>query len=132
MRLFNLSPDTKTAGMNSSAVGSSAITDVKYGLSSKWQSFPLGAQTFTFFDVDVMPAVPILSRPGSPAGLPMGSTQFLLGRASRLAQPKVQLTSLMLIDAPEVGLCRPTMDIQSGNAHPLQTNGNQRDEVGGV
>ena len=101
VRLFNLSPDTRIAGMNSSAPGSDSISGVKFSLGSSWMSFPTTAQTFTFYDDDVTSPVEILSKPGSPMGPPVGSTQFLVGLANRLAAAPVKLTALLLQDAPE-------------------------------
>ena len=106
LRLFNLSPDTKVAGMSSS--GSTAISEVKFGLGSKWQAFPVGGQNFQFFDDDASPPKMILQKPGSLSGPPVGETQFLMGLQNPQAPAALKLTSVLLLDAPEGGVCKPT------------------------
>ena len=112
VRLFNLAPDIKRAGMASSTAGSPHVADVKYGLGSQWESFEQGAQTFSFFDDTHSPAVKVLSATGTPARPPIGSTQFLLGLLGGGAKgPPSSVTALssrLLHDAPEGGVCKPT------------------------
>ena len=108
VRLFNLSPDTKIAGMTSSAKGGTDITQVKYGLASDWSPFPIGGQTFQFFDDDASPPKMLMQAAGNLTGPPIGETQFLLGLQDPQAPAAVKLTSLLLMDAPEGGLCKPT------------------------
>lgn len=107
VRLFNLSPDTKVAGMSSSQGGPN-ISQVKYGLSSDWLPFPVGAQSFQFFDDDASPPKPILQKPGTLSGPPVGETQFLMGLQDPQASEALKLSALLLLDAPEGGLCKPT------------------------
>ena len=59
VRLFNLSPDTKSAGMTSDGAGAAKISSVPYSLGSKWESFPLSQQTFSIVDDDTTPALPV-------------------------------------------------------------------------
>ena len=96
VRLFNLSPSTKLAGLRSSLHGGAAISGVKYSLGSDWGSFALGNQTWSFLDDDVSPPSVLLQTNAAPAGPPIGSTQFLLGLRA------VNMRALMLNDAPEV------------------------------
>ena len=96
VRLFNLSPTTKLAGLSSSKLGSPSISGVKYSLGSDWESFPLGDQQWSFTDESVHPAKTMLQSDGSPAGPPIGNTQFLLGMTS-VGSP---LRALPLNDAP--------------------------------
>ena len=65
VRLFNLSPDTKTAGMTSDGAGAATISSVPYSLGSKWESFALGQQIFRIVDDFASPAVPV-RRPSKP------------------------------------------------------------------
>ena len=133
VRLFNLSPDTKTAGMTSDGAGAATISSVPYSLGSKWESFALGQQIFRIVDDFASPAVPVrrpskptpcsagaraTSKPTirvcvlqvvsveeAPAGPPIGSTMFLLGL--RKQQGAVGPQALLLNDAPEGGVCKP-------------------------
>jgi hypothetical protein len=106
MRLFNLAPDVKWAGLDSSGAGSSKISRVHYGLSSKWESFPLGNQSFFVFDDDLSPPAKLLTVDEAPVAPPIGSTEFLLGLQHPVSS-SLKLTSLLLPDAPEGGLCKP-------------------------
>ena len=106
VRLFNLSPDVKVAGM--SASGPTPISQVKYGVGSKWQAFPVGGQNFQFFDDDASPPKAILQKPGSLSGPPVGETQFLMGLQNSQASAALKLTSVLLLDAPEGGVCKPS------------------------
>ena len=100
VRLFNLAPSTKAAGLSSSATGATKISQVKYSLGSDWTSFPLGNQTWSFMDEDVSPARLLLQTTESPPGPPIGSTQFLLGIET------IGVRALLLNDAP---VCAPAL-----------------------
>ena len=106
VRLFNLSPDTKLVGMTSSAHGSD-IQQVKYGLSSDWEPFPVGQQTFQFFDDSASTPKLLFQAPGNLTGPPIGETQFLLGMQDPQAPAALKISSLLLTDAPEGGVCKP-------------------------
>lgn len=108
VRLFNLAPDTKAAGMSSTR-GGGKVSETKYGLSSKWEPFPVGPQNFQFFDDDETPPKMVLEKSVILSGPPIGETQFLLGLQDPQAPASVRLSSLLLKDAPEGGLCKPTM-----------------------
>ena len=106
VRLFNLSPDTKLAGMTSDGAGAATISLVHFSLGSKWEGFPLGRQSFTIVDDDPTPSKTILRVSQSPAGPPIGSTLFLLGLQQ--AQGGLGLQTSLLNDAPEGGVCKPS------------------------
>ena len=107
VRLFNLSPDTKLAGMTSDRAGAATISDVHFSLGSEWLGFPLGQQTFTIVDDDPTPSKTLLRVSQSPVGPPIGSTLVLLGLQLQ-PQAGLGLQTSLLNDAPEGGVCKPS------------------------
>ena len=118
VRLFNLVADAKLAGMSSSGAGSSVASDVHFGLSSEWLKFPVGEQTFEFFDDDSLPPTKLAEADESLVGPPVGSTQFLLGLRHAPA-PELAVTAKLLKDAPEDGVCKPELQ---GHSNILKTD----------
>ena len=114
VRMFNLAPNVKLAGMGSSAAaggaaagGGSMISGVHYSDSSHWIPLPPTEQQFTFYDDDLSPHESLLSSTATPtAGI--GSTQFLMGLHYRESGEPLGLVSVLLQDAPEDGLCKPS------------------------
>ena len=81
VRMFNLAPNVKLAGMGSSAAaaggagGGSMISGVHYSDSSDWIPLPPTEQKFTFYDDDLSPHESLLSSTATPtAGI--GSVSF--------------------------------------------------------
>ena len=110
VRLFNLSPTTKAAGMTSSS-GGAFIAGIPYGASSKWKSFHAGPQVFTFVDDSHGSSSQLYVSPSeTPPAPPIGSTQFLIGLQGRPAKPidpTLSVSAVLLDDAPEGGVCKP-------------------------
>jgi hypothetical protein len=107
VRLVNLSPYTKLAGMMSaSGAATRAISDVHYGLASPWKPFPAEPQTFSFFDDVTSHPTKIYSVQDSPAGPLIGSSQFLLGMG-RGGAASLAVRAVLVRDALEGGVCKP-------------------------
>lgn len=105
VRLFNLSPNTRAAGLRCSANGTDEIAKgVHYSLGSPWVSVSATAATFTA--VDDATQASIVSRAETPPAAPLGFTLFLVGLQGGSGTTMVQL--LALDDAPEGGLCKPS------------------------
>jgi len=125
-RLFNLSPNTKVAGMSCSANGTKEVaSDVQYSLGSDWYDVPTVASTFSVHD-DLSGSV-ITTRQETPPAAPIGMnttalsslgcvftpmvlcvagfTNMLIGLQGAGGPTGVQLVPLA--DAPEGGLCKP-------------------------
>lgn len=115
VRFFNLSPNTKLAGLTSSAPRAAVISNIKFSLGSKWERFPVQNQTFTVVDDDNSPAVALLNFTISPVAPPIGSTVFLLGLqktpnaigGSDILGAGQGVQAVVLHDAPEGGVCKP-------------------------
>jgi hypothetical protein len=103
VRLVNLVSDAKLVGM---AAGGSSVSDVHYGLGSKWVKMPVGDQAFSFVDDDIRPPVPLLTTKVALQGPPIASTQFLMG-LKHAPSTQLAVTSMLLNDAPEGGVCKP-------------------------
>ena len=108
VRLFNLSPDTRVAGMASSANGTKPIaSNVAFSLGSDWMTVPVSSQTFTFTD-DLTDKV-LTTKTETPPPAPLGYTNFLLGMqkpaGSSIDEMGIQVVALQ--DAPEGGVCKP-------------------------
>jgi hypothetical protein len=104
VRLFNLAPDVKAAGMSCSANGTAEIaSNIAFSLGSEWQPVPTESATYTFTDDITKKA--LTSKTLTPAAAPIGNTNVLLGLASGSGEFVIQAVSL--VDAPEGGTCHP-------------------------
>lgn len=104
VRLFNLSPDTKVAGLSCSSNGTAQIaTDIRYSLGSTWVKVPTKLSTFTVFDD--LKGIEITSRQETPPTAPLGFTNMLIGLQTGTGLTAIQLVPLA--DAPEGGVCKP-------------------------
>eukprot|EP01052_Picozoa_sp_SAG31_P050020 SAG31_NODE_11225_length_1052_cov_1.125918_1_plen_183_part_00 len=100
VRLFNLSPDTKMAGMK---LGGKAIASgVAYSLGSPWSKVPATTESFGF--VDSGSGKTLLSKTETPPKAPIGATNFLLGVQNPGGGVALGLEVVSLRDAPEVSL----------------------------
>lgn len=105
VRLFNLSPDTKAAGMSCSANGTSEIaSNVAFSLGSQWVPVPTAAATYTFSndETDKVLATTKLT----PAMPPIGNTNMLIGLGDS-GSAEFTARVVPLVDAPEGGTCHP-------------------------
>jgi hypothetical protein len=103
IRLFNLSPDTKLAGMTCSANGTKEIVfGVDYSLGSDWVTVPTASATFSATDG----AKTIASKVETPPAAPLGATNMLLGLQGA-AGSDYAIELVPLADAPEGGTCHP-------------------------
>jgi hypothetical protein len=104
VRLFNLAPDVKAAGMSCSANGTKEIaSNIPFSLGSDWQPVPTQSATYTFTD-DIAKKT-LTSKTLTPAAAPIGNTNVLVGLASGSGEFGIQAISL--VDAPEGGTCHP-------------------------
>ena len=105
VRLFNLSPDTKDAGMSLGA--KELVKNVAFSLGSPWVDVPAASASFTF--TDSLTAKEIAALTHTPPAAPLGFTNFLLGMQSPgAAGGAYEIRALALTDAPEGGVCKPT------------------------
>ena len=105
VRLFNLSPDTKQAGLTCSLNGTKEIVSaVDYSLGSEWVTVSPAAATYTVTD-DSAGGKPIVAKSETPAAAPLGSTNMLVGLQKGGGAFKAQ--TVPLVDAPEGGTCHP-------------------------
>ena len=102
LRLFNLSPDTKRAGV--ALAGKSLATDVAFSLGSPWSTVPAKSETFDF--TDSATGKTLLSKIETPPRAPIGTTSFLLGE-QKPASADMGIQVVALNDAPEGGKCHP-------------------------
>jgi len=78
VRLFNLSPDTKVAGMGiTSGAAKTLATNVQYSLGSNWFPVPVTSQTYDFTD-DLTKKV-LTTRVETPPPNPLGFSNILIG-----------------------------------------------------
>ena len=107
VRLFNLSPDTKSAGMSSSATGAEEIVnDVAFSLGSQWVDVSKTTATYTILDDSAgSKARPIHSSSIAPPAFGVW-TNMLIG-LQKGGGAGVQLQVVSLVDAPEGGRCHP-------------------------
>lgn len=103
VRLFNLSPDTKVAGMSCSASGTELAKNVRYSLGSTW--FPVPTESATFTAKDDLTGKVLVSRNETPPDAPIGYTNMLIGLQGGSGETAVQMVPLN--DAPEGGVCKP-------------------------
>lgn len=104
VRLFNLAPEVKLAGMTCSTSGTAEIaTNVSYSLGSEWQPVATESATYTFKD-DVSKKT-LATKTLTPAAPPIGNTNVLVGLAS--ASGAFGIQAISLVDAPEGGTCHP-------------------------
>ena len=97
IRLFNLSPDTKSAGIQ--AGGTTLADNVLYTLGSVWVDIPQGAETFSVFDDATKKA--LATDTTSPPSAPFVFTNFLIGLQNATAGSTYATRVVPLIDAPE-------------------------------
>ena len=96
-RLFNLSPDTPSAGMN---IGTTTLVDgVKYSLGSVWAPIPVAEATFNIFADGTKQA--LTSDTFTPPPTPFVFTNFLIGMNNATEGSKFACRAVPLIDAPE-------------------------------
>jgi hypothetical protein len=124
VRLFNLSPDTKAAGMTNSGNGTEEIvTGVAYSLGSRWVPVVGGSSTFGIKDDSGKGgAKTIATLASTPKQAPIGNTAMLLGLQTTGGRESDRADELdgsgggggayaaqvvMLDDAPEGGTCHP-------------------------
>ena len=103
VRLFNLSPDTKAAGLACSANNGTLVKDVLYSLGSKWYAVEAAASTYTV--ADSMTGAVLASRTETPPPAPLAFTTMLIGLQKGSGATAARLISLN--DAPEGGVCKP-------------------------
>jgi len=104
VRLFALSPDTKTAGMQCSANGTTEIAKgVHYSLGSTWVDVQATSATYTV--IDDATSASIVARTETPPAAPLGFTNFLIGLQKATGPAAAKLIALN--DAPEGGVCKP-------------------------
>jgi len=97
VRLFNLSPDTKDAGMLAS--GKVILNDIAYTLGSDWVVIPQGSETFTV--VDSVSNKTLAADTTAPPNAPFVFTNFLIGLQSANNGSAYATQVVPLIDAPE-------------------------------
>lgn len=103
VRLFNLSPDTKSAGMTSSATGTKEIVnDVAFSLGSQWVDVSKTTATYTVLD-DGAGLKAIHSSSITPPAFGVW-TNMLIGLQKG---EKAGVQVVPLVDAPEGGRCHP-------------------------
>ena len=105
VRLFNLSPDTKSASMGI-ALGPAPVSiakDVAFGLGSTWTPVPPVAGKFSFTDGGSNKV--LVSATEIPPPAPLGFTNMLIGLQSSSGAMGVK--AVPLVDAPEGGTCHP-------------------------
>ena len=96
-RLFNLSPDTESAGMQVN--GQALVDNIKYTLGSVWAAVPVTSATFSIFN-DKGNAV-LTTDTFTPPPNPFVFTNFLIGLNNATAGSKFACRAVPLIDAPE-------------------------------
>ena len=101
VRLFNLAPGTKSAGMTLD--GAEIAADVKFGLGSHWKKVPTVSATFGF--VDDLSKKTLSTRTITPAAPPIGNTNVLLGLQGGSGTFAIRVVAL--VDAPEGGNILP-------------------------
>ena len=105
MRLFNLSPDTKQAGMSCSANGTAELASkVDYSLGSDWVPVTSASAAYNFHD-DSSGGKSLVTRTEAAAAPPLGTTTMLVGLQSATGPYGIQ--AIPLQDAPEGGTCHP-------------------------
>jgi hypothetical protein len=97
VRLFNLSPDTESAGMQ--VDGTVIVDQVKYTLGSEWAPISVASHTFTIFN-DAGNKV-LASDTYTPPPNPFVFTNFLIGLNNASTTSKFACRAVPLIDAPE-------------------------------
>ena len=126
VRLFNLSPDTKQAGMTCSvsraasqlvranshrrirvqANGTKEIASaVDYSLGSEWVTVPTASATYAFKDDSAGTALTGATKTETAPAAPIGFTNMLIGLQKGSGPYEVQVVPLD--DAPEGGTCHP-------------------------
>lgn len=106
VRLFNLSPDTKVAGMQCAANGTKEIvSNVDFSLGSDWVSIASAQDKFTIRDD--LSSSKLTSVQYEPPAAPLGFTVMLLGVQDGKGTDHA-IRGVPLIDAPEGGVCKPT------------------------
>ena len=108
IRLMNLAPDTKDAGMALPG-GKSLASNVAFSLGSAWAAAPAGtSSTFEFTDDDDTPPKAIGSVTATLPPAPLGMTNYLIGMQTASGPfAKFKIQAVALVDAPEGGVCKP-------------------------
>lgn len=101
VRLFNLSPGVKSAGM--SVGGKEIASGVAYSLGSAWVAVAGVPSSFSFKDDSTGKA--LTTRTMTPAQAPIGNTNMLIGLPGGSGSYAIQ--AITLEDAPEGGTCHP-------------------------
>ena len=101
VRLFNLAPGVKSAGM--SVGGKEIATGVAYSLGSEWVPVSSAASTYSLKDDATGKA--LATRVMTPAKPPIGNTVLVVGLPGASGSYGTQ--ALALDDAPEGGTCHP-------------------------
>lgn len=104
VRLFNLSPDTQSAGMSSSTNGDMEIVkNVAFSLGSSWVDTSKATATYTILDDTTTRT--INSRSITPPAFGVWTNMLIgLQKSGKVGQ---QLQVVPLVDAPEGGRCHP-------------------------
>eukprot|EP01052_Picozoa_sp_SAG31_P045730 SAG31_NODE_8472_length_1445_cov_0.879643_2_plen_153_part_00 len=108
IRLMNLAPDTKAAGMQTAGNSGGGVlaSNIAFSLGSKWGSAAASTPlTFDFTDDSDSPPKSIGSVPATLPEAPLGMTAYLLGMQNNTSGFKIQ--AVALVDAPEGGVCKP-------------------------
>ena len=106
VRLFNLSPDTKLAGLTCSLNGTKEIVSaVDYSLGSEWVTVPTASATYAFKDDSSGMALTGATKTETAPAAPIGFTNMLIGLQKGSGPYEVQVVPLD--DAPEGGTCPP-------------------------
>ena len=102
VRLFNLAPGIKSAGMTCSSNGTAQIASgVKYSLGSAWMPVATQAARFGFVDDGAREVATLMF---TPATAPIENTIMLMGVQGA---GKYDVRAVPLQDAPEGGTCHP-------------------------
>lgn len=97
VRLFNLSPDTQTAGM--SVNGTIVVEGIPYSIGSTWAPIPADTATFTIFNN--VTGTTLATDTFTPPNAPFVFTNFLVGLNNVSTGSKFAPRAIPLIDAPE-------------------------------
>ena len=92
VRLLNLSPDTKVAGMTGSLNGTKELaSNVCYSLGSVWYS--VSTESASYSAVDDLSGEVLTTKVETPPAAPLGYTNFLLGLQSASGSFGAQMVS---------------------------------------
>ena len=104
VRLFNLSPDTKAAGLTSSLNGTTELaSNVQYSLGSSWVNVATAATTWGV--IDDLTKKKLATFRHTPPAAPLGFSNMLIGLQAGKGATAIRVVPLA--DAPEGGVCHP-------------------------